>query len=220
VVITWANGGITKKWLEVGVLPTAPTGLVASDTTVDPDGPGEGTPVAVGDVFFFGNAVGGSGDGDTVNAAPTNASDELGARNNPHNLANPALVTDFYDYNKNRFVDANDQLIARNNPTNLSTQLVKINVGTGGAYAPESDGDTGIASALASTVGASSSAEKLPAAIAYRLESVAVTASPASLVFARLQLEEPQTDDVEGFLISVVDVDDELLETLATSVTG
>jgi hypothetical protein len=152
IEITWATGAITKKWLEVAVLPTAQTGLGASGKTVDPDGPGVGTPVAVGDVFFFGNAVGGSGDGDTVNAAPTNAADELGSRNNPHNLANPALVTDVYDYNKNRFVDANDQLIARNNATNLATQLIKINItSTVGPYAPESDGDAGIASALAAS---------------------------------------------------------------------
>jgi hypothetical protein len=62
------------------------------------------------------------------------------------------LVTDAYDYNKNRFVDANDQLIARNNPTNLATQLIKINIGTAGPFAPEGDGgDAGIASALAGT---------------------------------------------------------------------
>jgi hypothetical protein len=214
VVITWATGAITKKWLEVGVLPTAQTGLTAGSYTVDPDGPGAGTAVAVGDVFFFGNAVGGSGDGDTSTAAPTNAADELGARNNPHNLSNPALVTDVYDYNKNRFVDANDQLISRNNPTNLSTQLVKINVGTAGAYAPE--GDAGIASALASASTSPSSGSNLPSGIASRLESVAVAVSPAAIAFSALLADDSDADDTEAFSISSVDVDDELLETLAS----
>ncbi len=80
VEITWGTGvnGIYGKWLEVGVLPTAQTGLADSGQTIDPDGPGVAGAVAVGDVFFFGNAVGGSGDGDTVGAAPTNTADELG----------------------------------------------------------------------------------------------------------------------------------------------
>jgi hypothetical protein len=152
VVITWASGAITKQWLEVGVLPTAQTGLAATAMMVDPDGPGAATPVAAGDVFLFGNAVGGSGTGDSASAAPTNATDEIGARNNPHGFGNFALVDDVYDYNKDRNVNATDQIISRNNGTGFGTQLIKINIGTAGPFAPEGGGggDAGIASALAS----------------------------------------------------------------------
>ncbi len=156
VEITWATGAIAKQWLEVGVLPTAQTGLAAGPYTVDPDGPAQGTAVAAGDVFFFGNGLGGSGEGDNATAAPTNVSDELAARANPASLANPALVDNVYDYNKDRFVNAADQLISRFNGTNIATQLKKINIGTVGPLAPE--GDSGIASALASTVSASAPA--------------------------------------------------------------
>ena len=43
VTITWASGSIRNKWLEVQVLPTANTGLTATD------------------VFFWGNKVGDTG---------------------------------------------------------------------------------------------------------------------------------------------------------------
>jgi hypothetical protein len=219
VVITWTTGAITKKWLEVAVLPTAQTGLAATAMTVDPDGPGAATPVAAGDVFFFGNAVGGSGDGDTATAAPTNASDELGARNNPHNLANPALVTDAYDYNKNRFVDANDQLIARNNPTNLATQLIKINIGTAGPFAPEGDGDAGIASALASSA---MSIAEAPRILPQNSQNVARLDDAVSLSVTNntddlLTDDQAETlqvaDDADEFF--AVDVDEDLLDVLA-----
>jgi hypothetical protein len=219
VVITWTTGAITKKWLEVAVLPTAQTGLAATAMTVDPDGPGAATPVAAGDVFFFGNAVGGSGDGDTATAAPTNASDELGARNNPHNLANPALVTDAYDYNKNRFVDANDQLIARNNPTNLATQLIKINItSTTGPYAPEGDGDAGIASALASTASPSVQPTSLPSGIANRLEGLDLNSGRIAAFFQHLADQDtPGTRKILQKIDAVADelgLDHELLEDL------
>ncbi len=172
VEITWGTGvnGIYGKWLEVGVLPTAQTGLADSGQTIDPDGPGVAGAVAVGDVFFFGNAVGGSGDGDTVGAAPTNTADELGARNNPKGFGNFALVDFVYDYNKDRQVNTADQLLSRNNGTGFGTQLVKINI-TAGPFAPEDGGgDTGIASALAMADSAS----------APTTDSVLPSASPGS----------------------------------------
>jgi hypothetical protein len=164
--------------------------------------------------------VGGSGDGDTATAAPTNASDELGARNNPHNLANPALVTDAYDYNKNRFVDANDQLIARNNPTNLATQLIKINItSTTGPYAPEGDGDAGIASALASSA---MSIAEAPRILPQNSQNVARLDDAVSLSVTNntddlLTDDQAETlqvaDDADEFF--AVDVDEDLLDVLA-----
>ena len=212
------TGAITKKWLEVGVLSTVETGLAPSSNTVDPDGPGVGTPVAVGDVFFFGNAVGGSGTGDSATAAPTNSTDEIGARNNPHGFGNFALVTDEYDYNKDRNVNATDQLISRNNGTGFGTQLIKINVGTAGPFVPEGDGDAGIASALTSTATAStSSTSSLPSGNTAPPDSAAAS-TPALVAFATLLADDEDAADTaeDAFSISTVEVDEDLLETLAS----
>ncbi len=131
VTITWADNAIPNtKWLEVAVLPTAQTGLAASALTVDPDGPGAAGAVAAGDVFFFGNAIGDSGDGDTgAGFAVSSAADEIGARNNPHTFLNPVAVDYQYDYNKDHLVSAaGDENAARNNGTNFLNWLIKINI--------------------------------------------------------------------------------------------
>jgi hypothetical protein len=91
VTLTWADNAIEKQWLQVRVLPTSNTGLVAAD------------------VFYFGNAIGESG-----NAANTyvNAIDELAARGNQTLLAG---IGNAYDFNRDGRVNALDQLIARGN---------------------------------------------------------------------------------------------------------
>src|SRR5262249_10096490 len=117
------------------------------------------------DVFYWGNAIGNSGNGDTTSTAPTNTTDELSARNNPRGVGNFATITDPNDFDRDRNVNSTDQLIARNNGTGIGTQLVYIKVGANGPFAPEaaplalpagavSDvdlGDHGIASALTSS---------------------------------------------------------------------
>ena len=213
VVITWADNDIEKEWLEVQVLANANTGLI------DTFGGG------IGDVFFWGNAVGDGDTGNTAVAAPVNATDEIGARNNPHSFGNPATVDDQYDYNKDTFVNATDQIISRNNSTNFATQLTKINISTGGPFAPQGDedsagdssggtagdaaaGDTGIASALAATGGDSASKQSLPANVAVRLESA--TSAVATALDASLLLEAEAIDVADDLA-----VDDELLDVLA-----
>ena len=103
VTLIWANGAIQKQWLRVTVLPTANTRLSSPD------------------VFYFGNAVGESGN--TTANAFVNATDELAARNNPRLVGNPAPVTFRFDYNRDRYVNASDQLIARNNKTGVANAL-------------------------------------------------------------------------------------------------
>lgn len=66
-MLTWTNGAITKQWLEVVVLANANTNL----------SPLAGYPTGQADVFFFGNALGDSGSGDTSTQANVNATDEL-----------------------------------------------------------------------------------------------------------------------------------------------
>ncbi|NIM48762.1 MAG: hypothetical protein GTO22_05810, partial [Gemmatimonadales bacterium] len=63
MTIIWPTGAINNQWLQVTVLANADTGL--SET----------------DVFYFGNAIGESGNSPTD--AMVNAADMLGARDNP-----------------------------------------------------------------------------------------------------------------------------------------
>jgi VCBS repeat-containing protein len=108
VTLTWPDNAISKQWLQVTVLASAATGL--------------STP----DVFYFGNAVGDSGN--SARDARVSAYDEIVARNHHHGFTNPADLTTPYDYNRDRFVNAVDQIIARNNPTTVLSALELISV--------------------------------------------------------------------------------------------
>src|SRR5205807_189471 len=99
-----------KQWLRVTVNADANTGLSQPD------------------VFYFGNAIGDSGD--STSNAIVNASDELNARHNQRNFLNPAPIDFAYDFNRDKKVDATDQLIARHNQTNFLTALKLITAPT------------------------------------------------------------------------------------------
>jgi hypothetical protein len=117
-----AVNSVRKQWLRVVTAATVNTNLASAD------------------VFYFGNAVGESGD-TTTNAA-VNATDEIGARANPRSaLVNPAPIDFRWDYNRDRAVNSTDQLIARTNTTTLANRLVLI--------APPSGGGGGGGGALA-----------------------------------------------------------------------
>lgn len=103
IEITWPNHAIQNTWLQIVMNADRATGLAAPD------------------VFYFGNAIGESGNS-TLNAI-VDANDELAARNDPHSFLNPADLTNVHDYNRDGRVDAADQLIARNNATTASTAL-------------------------------------------------------------------------------------------------
>jgi hypothetical protein len=103
-----ANEAVAKKWLEVTVKATANTGLAADD------------------VFFFGNAVGDSGNS-AVNAQ-VDLADEIGARNNPATFLNPAAINNANDYNRDQRVDLADEIIARNNGTTFLNALKLIDL--------------------------------------------------------------------------------------------
>jgi hypothetical protein len=114
VTLTWPDGALRNAWLQVTLLATANTGLASPD------------------VFYFGNAVGESGNS-TLNAQVTPA-DELAARSRPRGAANPAPVTWNWDHNRDRRVNPADQLIARTNKTTAAAALRLISVP--GAAAP------------------------------------------------------------------------------------
>lgn len=95
VEITWADGAIKNTWLQVNIGATINNGLLASDT------------------FYFGNAIGSSGD--TPTSAAVTLDDPVVTRSNTTGYLTPATITDPYDYNRDGRVDATDELIARNN---------------------------------------------------------------------------------------------------------
>ncbi len=103
VTIIWADNAIQNTWLQVTVKATANTGLAQND------------------VFYYGNAVGESGD-DTTNTL-VNSADEMGARLNPSTPFNPAAIDNPYDYNRDGLVNSADQMIPRYNATTPWTML-------------------------------------------------------------------------------------------------
>jgi hypothetical protein len=106
IEITWGDGAIRNEWLQVTLKADAATGITTPD------------------VFYFGNAVGESGNSTTD--AIVNAADELAARNDLHSFLNPASITNADDFNRDGRVDATDEIIARNNSTTAATALQLI----------------------------------------------------------------------------------------------
>jgi hypothetical protein len=100
VTIIFADGAITGKWIEVVVLPTEQTGLISADR------------------FYFGNAIGETGNA-SANAAVT-ATDEVLVRNSPHTLAyNPASIEDVCDFDRDGKVGPTDAILCRTNGTSV-----------------------------------------------------------------------------------------------------
>jgi len=108
VTILWNDGAIVNTWLRVTIKATANTGLAEPD------------------VFYFGNAIGETGNSPTdAKVTPTDA---IGCRNNPHTSQNPAGVTDAYDFDRDTHVGPTDEIICRDNGTNSMTALKLITV--------------------------------------------------------------------------------------------
>ena len=97
VTIIWADNAIENEWLEVTYTPA-------------------------GYLFYFGNAIGETGDSATdAEVTPT---DEIGVRNNQATLAvSSASISHAGDFNRDKKVGPTDQIICRNNGTNSSTAL-------------------------------------------------------------------------------------------------
>ena len=109
ISLTWPDGTITGKWLQVTVLPTPATGLTSPD------------------VFYFGNAPGDSGN--SPGDAEVTPADEVAVCNNPHAAAtNAAAITDACDFDRDCRVGPTDAIICRDNGTNSSTSLQLITV--------------------------------------------------------------------------------------------
>ncbi len=103
VTITFADGGIVDKWLEVAHRPSL-------------------------DVFYFGNAIGDTGN--SASDAEVTPDDEVYVRNNPATLSvSSALISHAADFNRDKKVGPTDSIIARNNGTNSTTALQLIDTG-------------------------------------------------------------------------------------------
>lgn len=108
VKLIWADNAIEKTWLQVTVRATANTALVAPD------------------VFYFGNAIGDSGNTEANSAV--NNFDFTGVRDHPHNAFNRAPIHDRFDFNRDGNVNALDLSIVVQNSTNAFTDLNLIAV--------------------------------------------------------------------------------------------
>lgn len=104
VQIIWDDNLIQKQWLQVTVLPTH-TGLANAD------------------VFYFGNAVGESGN--LASNTIVNATDQILARNS---VTLTAGITNAYDFNRDGKVNATDEILARNNGSTAVNSLKLLSV--------------------------------------------------------------------------------------------
>jgi L-ascorbate metabolism protein UlaG (beta-lactamase superfamily) len=96
VTVTWSDVAIKNSWLQV-TLP------------------------ASGNVFYFGSAVGETGNS-PANAF-VSAADEIGVRTHTTPTGESAAIDSSYDFNRDGIVDAADELIARGNRRLLSGAL-------------------------------------------------------------------------------------------------
>jgi hypothetical protein len=105
----WPTGTIQGKWLQITVKATAATGIDQNE------------------VFYYGNAVGESGN--EPGSARVDTTDEVVARQDPHKtFGNPATLEVHCDFNRDARADTYDELIARNFCTNFLNELRLISV--------------------------------------------------------------------------------------------
>jgi hypothetical protein len=116
VTLIWADNAIQNDWLQITVLADAATGLAAND------------------VFYFGNAIGETGNSTTD--AVVDAADFSGVRDHPRSFLNRAPVTYAYDINRDGFVDGTDLVLVRDHNTTVLNSLKLIAVPSGGSSAP------------------------------------------------------------------------------------
>ncbi|HEY4313325.1 MAG TPA: CARDB domain-containing protein [Pirellulales bacterium] len=126
IELVWADGAIKDEWLQVTMLANANTGLARPD------------------VFYFGNAVGDSGNSATD--AAVNAGDSLGARS--HAAAGPVPITDQWDYNRDGAVNGADVTIAQQNGTSGTAALQLISTTAGASSAIVALHDAALAEAV------------------------------------------------------------------------
>ena len=78
------------------------------------------------DTFYFGNAIGETGNSPAD--ALVDGTDFVGARDNPHTVANRADIDDRFDFDRDSLVNVTDVDAVRDNATNIATALRLITV--------------------------------------------------------------------------------------------
>ncbi len=112
IKIIWADNAIpNKSWLRVVVKSNASGG------TLD---------LAADNIFYFGLAIGDSLTPGTTRVV-VSSTDEIDARNHPHNSLSCVTAGYIYDYDKSGTVNSTDEIVARNNPANSLNGLLLLN---------------------------------------------------------------------------------------------
>ncbi|MFW6114248.1 MAG: trypsin-like serine protease, partial [bacterium] len=109
LTLIWDENAIQKQWLQITMLSEANGGSLG---------------LAANDVFYFGNALGETGNSETYTFV--DGTDFVGVRDNPRNFMDRAPIDDRYDINRDSFVDGTDLVLVRDNPTNFLTALKLI----------------------------------------------------------------------------------------------
>jgi hypothetical protein len=108
ISLIWGGSAVRGKWLQVHLKATEFASVTWPDT------------------FYFGNAVGDTGN--NPGNARVDPADQLLVRTNPRNALNPADIDNPYDMNRDGRVDPSDELIARSHQTTVLTELRLIHV--------------------------------------------------------------------------------------------
>ena len=138
--ITWNTNAIKNEWLEVNVAADAHTGLSSPD------------------IFFFGNAEGDSGEGDSATQITVNSTDLTVQRNN---IAANTVIYNAADYNRDGLVNASDGTVATGN-AGFILHFIKNPTGPFAPSGEGTSGDAGISSGL-TAMSSAANASTMPA---------------------------------------------------------
>ncbi|MBI1842588.1 MAG: hypothetical protein HYR88_17250, partial [Verrucomicrobia bacterium] len=148
VTLTWADGAIVNQWLKATLKATRNTGL------------------ATPEVFYFGHALGDTGDNPA--SAVVNNADLQRVLANRRSPLKPAQVTDVADINRDGFINALDYAWVRDNPSSAANTLRLFT-----AVRPQENGGSSaspspsIASASASSTSSAPTLSLPPLALAW-----------------------------------------------------
>ncbi len=97
IEITWGVNAIKNQWLEVDVKADANTGLSSPD------------------IFYFGSAIGDSGEGNSATQITVNGTDVTEQHNNPSNALNVTPIWNPVDIDKSGVVNGSDATLISGN---------------------------------------------------------------------------------------------------------
>lgn len=106
ITLVWPDAAVSNTWLEVTVRATANTGLAEDH------------------VFYYGNAMGESGN--SASDAQVDAYDMAAAQQRRLTITGPAAVDEVFDYNRDCRVDQHDTAVAQQNATHIFSALKLI----------------------------------------------------------------------------------------------